>query len=591
MIRRLTLKNWRNYDDITVNFEAGTTFVVASNGVGKTSLVEAARWALFGAIGSGGNGAVRAGADSAQAAVELVLPDQRILTVERTLAAKPRRTEPPPVVHVDGALVSTEELDVQLVRAYGTEPSFLARLTMPAVGRDQDSPAALGLEEHLGRYYGVDGLRDAVAQLSALRKANDIRIKRIKEGNATSSQRLAQLQSDVDRTTSQAHAAAELHTELQKRLDRARERERFAAEVQKWQEEVAVWAESTDRLTERAARELMVSATRDSLAKVIGERLAQLDQEIEAVRVEAAVNAAREAALTANQERLDTAHDDCPVCRRPLDEATVTLAHDANERELVTIRESTERLKATELDRLAKREMVRNLRSEWDRIPTPHSRPDPVDDSDEEQVDSSQMAAMVEAALSALVEARASHVQSSRELDDARAADEAMRELESLFRQDATLRVAIEATESTLTELLDETIHPLAVEIDQRWRALFPDRGDLTTYSDGNITRTVNGHPLPYDSFSTGESMGATILLRLLVAQMATAADFCWFDEPLEHLDPDVRRKVANLLARATSGEGPLRQVVVTTYEEPLARHLQARDKQGVSLVDVRQST
>ena len=60
MIRRLTLRNWRNYEDITVEFGAGTTFVVASNGVGKTSLVEAARWALFGTIASGGNAAIRA---------------------------------------------------------------------------------------------------------------------------------------------------------------------------------------------------------------------------------------------------------------------------------------------------------------------------------------------------------------------------------------------------------------------------------------------------------------------------------------------------------------------------------------------------
>jgi hypothetical protein len=126
------------------------------------------------------------------------------------------------------------------------------------------------------------------------------------------------------------------------------------------------------------------------------------------------------------------------------------------------------------------------------------------------------------------------------------------------------------ATDDLATVTL-KVIHPLAVEVDQRWKALFPGRGDLNTASDGNITRTVNGHPLPYDSFSTGESMGATILLRLLVAQMATDADFCWFDEPLEHLDPDVRRKVASLLSRVTGGEGPLRQVVVTTYQEPLA--------------------
>jgi DNA repair exonuclease SbcCD ATPase subunit len=71
---------------------------------------------------------------------------------------------------------------------------------------------------------------------------------------------------------------------------------------------------------------------------------------------------------------------------------------------------------------------------------------------------------------------------------------------------------------------------------------------------------------------------------------MATRADFCWFDEPLEHLDPDVRRKVANLLTRATSGGRPFRQIVVTTYEEPLARHLKTRDESWVTLLDVRET-
>lgn len=197
---------------------------------------------------------------------------------------------------------------------------------------------------------------------------------------------------------------------------------------------------------------------------------------------------------------------------------------------------------------------------------------------------------MVETALSALVEARAQNVEASRQLDQARAADKAMRELESLFKQQAILRAAAEATEWTLTELLNETIRPPAAEVNQRWKALFPGRGDLNTYSDGKITRTVNGHPLPYDSFSTGESMSATILLRLLVAQMATTADFCWFDEPLEHLDPDIRRKIANILSRVTTEGSQLKQVVVTTYEESLVSGLHRRDTGRVRLVDVRQA-
>lgn len=85
--------------------------------------------------------------------------------------------------------------------------------------------------------------------------------------------------------------------------------------------------------------------------------------------------------------------------------------------------------------------------------------------------------------------------------------------------------------------------------------------------------------------------MGATIILRLLDAEMVTMADFCWYDEPLEHLDPDVRRQVANLLSRVTKGQSQLRQVVVTTYEESLARHLRARDHERVTLLDVRQAS
>jgi DNA repair exonuclease SbcCD ATPase subunit len=589
MIRRLTLRNWRNYEDATVEFGPGTTFVVASNGVGKTSLVEAARWALFGRIPSGGNAAVRVGTDSALAIVELELPDLRVLSVERTLPGKPRVAGKPPVVRLDGARVPHEELERHLTSAHGAEPGFLARLTMPAVDRDHDKPSALGLEEHLGRYYGIDGLRDAVDQLKAMRKANEARIKRIKHANSTSAQRLAQLQRKVEQAARQVEEATERHKAARDRVDRARERERRLADIQRWQDNQSAWTEAVESLAARVSTDLGHPIGPDSLARVLDERLADLDQQIESVRIKVAVNAAKEDALTANDERLDEAHDACPICRRPLDDTTVALAHEANAQELSAIRDSILELSTAETELLTQRERIKATQTEWQRIPHP-GEPPQAPAADDELILAAQLAAMAEAALSALVEARANHVQATRELNEARAADEAMRELESLFTHEASLRVAVEATESTLTELLDETIRPLAAEVDQRWKAWFPDRGDLDTHSDGNLTRTVNGHPLPYDSFSTGESMGATILLRLLVAQMATTADFCWFDEPLEHLDPDVRRKVASLLSRVTSREGPLRQVVVTTYEEPLARNLQARDEETVRLLDVRQA-
>jgi len=165
-----------------------------------------------------------------------------------------------------------------------------------------------------------------------------------------------------------------------------------------------------------------------------------------------------------------------------------------------------------------------------------------------------------------------------------------MQQLALLFRNEATLRAALEATEKTLDEVLRETVTPLSKQIGDRWKNLFQDRGDLQTLPDGTMTRRLANHEeLPFHSFSTGGGMVATLLTRLLVTHLATNADFCWFDEPIEHLDPDVRRHVANMLARVTASGGPVRQVLVTTYEEPLARQLASRDGRQVHLIDIRQ--
>ena len=78
---------------------------------------------------------------------------------------------------------------------------------------------------------------------------------------------------------------------------------------------------------------------------------------------------------------------------------------------------------------------------------------------------------------------------------------------------------------------------------------------------------------LQYEQFSDGEKMVTQLLLRVLVLRATTRLGFFWVDEPLEHLDPDARRALAVLLAQAPE-EPSFRQVLVTTYEEPLIRRL-----------------
>jgi DNA repair exonuclease SbcCD ATPase subunit len=81
---------------------------------------------------------------------------------------------------------------------------------------------------------------------------------------------------------------------------------------------------------------------------------------------------------------------------------------------------------------------------------------------------------------------------------------------------------------------------------------------------------------------SSGEKVIALLATRLLVLGASTRASFLWLDEPLEHLDPRNRRLAASLMAAA--GEHT-RQLLVTTYEERLARQLASSESVAIRYV------
>src|SRR5258708_10071551 len=103
MIRRLTLTNWRAYEQVTLDLEPGTTFIVARNGIGKSSLIEGAAWALYGDASGRPMDAIRLGAGAASASIEVVMPDGRTLPITRQLPRQLGRNSPPPVsAAIDG---------------------------------------------------------------------------------------------------------------------------------------------------------------------------------------------------------------------------------------------------------------------------------------------------------------------------------------------------------------------------------------------------------------------------------------------------------------------------------------------------------
>jgi DNA repair exonuclease SbcCD ATPase subunit len=152
-----------------------------------------------------------------------------------------------------------------------------------------------------------------------------------------------------------------------------------------------------------------------------------------------------------------------------------------------------------------------------------------------------------------------------------------------VHRKAAVSRMAGIVARQTAEQLLTERIDPLATEVRSRWKRVFGDRGALQLGADGRLTLRRGVQDIPFEYLSSGEKVVALLAVRLLVLGASTRASFLWLDEPLEHLDPRNRRLAASLMSAAGV---QVRQVLVTTYEEDLARRLARRGQ--ASLLRVR---
>ena len=591
MIRRLALKNWRNYQDIHLELKPGTTFIVAPNGVGKTSLMEAAAWAIFGDSGQRPDNAVRMGASSAVATAEIELPDQRTLIITRTLPKRPWAALPPPSVHLDGKQISPAAAADEIRDSYAADPTFLARLTMPRGHIDARGPSDFGLHDHLCRFFGIEALLHAVENLDQRIKRQQKQIKAAKQGSVTSAVAMSALRHRVIANEEAVAAAIAAHARASEELDSARETERNRERLNEWQERMNSYSQSLGTLASAATPDIPLNPQHlDAFATALDTATNSVQMELEAVRVQRARLSGLSAAIEQHSEELESAHGDCPVCRRPLDTDTVMLARSAHRTELTRIQAEANQLSQKEAGLVDKQRRIRGLTQSFRALPQPGPRPTDAFSADLTMDKSrDELNAELKTALDVLVERQAVLATSKAELSAALANEAAHAQLQRLYAQEAVLRASRDAIAAATDKLLNETIQPLAHEIDARWGQLFPRRGPLSTAPTGAVSRALAGESLPDTAFSTGERTGLVILLRLLVLETATKANFCWFDEPLEHLDPDARRQVAGILS-CVSTAGPLKQIVVSTYEEPLARRVQERAPHNVNLVYVRPS-
>ncbi len=584
MIVDLELTGWRAYDHVKVELKPGTTFVVARNGHGKTSLLQGAAYALFGDLTPYGKpSAIRAGFSEAVASVLIKLAGDETLFITRKLTPKGAEVH----ATLDGKTISEAQVGERLTRAFGSGVNDLARLTFLPAGSLQDyDQEKLHLHHHLCRLFGVDQLQAVQADLkqmttaakSAARKVGEIRRSSKREAEGWTSE-LAQLDARIEEARPVGAALRGELAEVSAVVAAGEQLARYAearaaheAAIRELRDELVGLSTQTDEV----AADLTPATAGDVAAAVIEleEATAAALEELqrERGRLEGRIEM-----LEGTRNQLEHADADCPVCRRQLDDDSRAAAIAAHLSDIESQREAVAELDAR-LQVLAKRrQRLQRLRRSLSNVPALPAEPSAVDAasvtaaSEREASLSGELWAHDEMVAGLRARAATLRTQIDDEVERQRQHAEAV----VVYRREALVDATSRAVTQMVDGLITEKIVPLQERVAARWKTVFRGSRPLLNLDPSGELKLLRGDTaIAFGDMSAGERAVALLVTRLLVLCVTAPNAFMWLDEPLEQLDPANRRLVGQLLATSATN-GAVRQLVVTTFEEEIARRLE----------------
>lgn len=566
MIRRISLWNWRAFERADIPFEDGTTFLVAPNGIGKSSLLEAAQFALSGRT-THPISPVMLGSESAQVELALQLPTSEVLLIRRTISIA-SSTGPKSTITLNDEPLTEAEFVAAVDRGFHSSPEFIAR---NSILRDSLRDVKhTNLRSLLARAFDLDAKRAEAEQLAALADDYKVAAEQLSREVRSEERAIGRLEGEVEVAVAGRTAADDSLAQARETLDAAgKARDSYLKAVVSAQR-VAKWDEDASRLLENV-RQFVPNVTLDTITALVDEFVQQVETVATALQEQAMSLQARLDLIDTALAELSAAGAECPVCRRPLDDRDRAAAEAVHRAEAAGLRDQ---LGMLDLEgalgrvsdaRILGRQVIA-LGTRPDGPAASEMPPDPQNVFDSARLDLERAVAAQREAASKAEELEAA-LRSAHELVERSALSE------QAWRRWALTSAASTALFKAIDDVIDKEVTPTRRAVTRRWNDLFRDRAGLEFDLDGNLWRLVNAEKLPIDGFSAGEQTAAKILMQLAILTTATSIDFCWFDEPLEHLDLRTRRNVASLLAQGRKATG-LRQLVVTTYEEELAAHL-----------------
>ncbi|MXZ85678.1 MAG: AAA family ATPase [Acidimicrobiia bacterium] len=578
MIRLVELKNWRAYEDTAIDLSSKVVFFVAPNGVGKSSLMEAVRWCLLNQpLARHAKSAVRLGASSATVTVEIAFAESgQTLLVERSLTPAGKVTFS---ASLEGSAIREGQYMEILADQWNADPGLIDRLMFT----DPQLPiakSAFPVRDHLAAILGVKPLLNAVEHLQAARKSvtDQVAEHRRRVGDAEAA--VASNQTMESTTTASLNTVIDQQQKLADEIKQAEAGARLARQWETFREEVAAHNEVAAEILAELGEviELDDSAPQETLSAAHDEASAQLAEARQA-KTELEINRAKS---TSASDLLAGPSTTCPTCLRPLSEHERLTALAQHSDTIANADGGEEEAAETEITAQDRLNVLATFMSRLSALhaPPPPTEPDPGPEAEAFLIalrDQERALAEAGGRFRGILSAESNRAKSDRRLAQSRAA------LRAAAREEQLLSTTIEAFNNLADKTLRDRIDPLIEELAGRWKLLFGTDG-LNLEPSGELTVNSADGILRISDLSGGERATAVLVARLLVTASTTQIPTVWFDEPLEHLDPRRRSAVARTLVRAGQTD-TIEQLIVTTYEDRLARQLAAADPDNVRVV------